>query len=114
MNKSIQTLQDYNFVLIKNLENTNFYHPIVVEKDICNESYIFKQSELAVYKDITNHKRNIVIDDIVLNPTQHYLIQTTEMGNFGQYCVGKPVYIFENQIEVEQDIYHYYFMQFSG
>lgn len=108
-----QNTNNYEFIFIKDRENTHLYHPIQIEQDICNESYIFKKSALAVYVADLDTYVHMSIDDVVLDPQTKYLIQTKEMGNFGYYSVGNPLYIFENQIEVENDIYHYYFMQFS-
>ena len=108
MNKTdIPKPTEYTFVFIRDYNN-NYYHPILVELDICNESINLKRSHLVVYK------KNSVVIDKVLNSKHKYLIQTKEMGNFGYYSVGKPIHIFENQVEAESDIYHYFYMQFSG
>ena len=93
---------EYTFVFIKSRDHP-YYHPILVEHDLCNDSFCFKQSDVIVYD------KTILIDPL---DQQKYLIQTSEMGNFGYYSVGNPIHIFENQVEVELDIYHYYFMQF--
>jgi len=101
----------YSFVLVKNKENLDSYHPIQVKHNICNESYIFTQCMLELHKPIVY---KCVIDDTLLDSNTKYLIQFADTGNFGYYSVGNPPHIFENQTEIEQDIYHYYFMQFSG
>jgi hypothetical protein len=101
----------YSFVLILDKENSELYHPIQVEPDICNDSFIFKQCKIAIMSECL--QESIIIDDEVLDPNVNYLIQMREMGNYGIYSVGTGIQIFENQIEVEQDIYHYYYMTFS-
>ena len=98
---------EYTFVLIKDRDHS-YYHPVLVEQDICNESFIFKNAHLMVCKE------NTMLNNVIIEPQQKYLIQTKDMGNFGYYSVGNPIHIFENQVEVELDIYHYYFMQFCG
>jgi hypothetical protein len=103
---------DYSFVLIKDKDNSELYNPIKVEQDICNDSFIFKRCNLAIL-DSCLQDNSCIIDDVVLDPSTNYLIQTLEMGNFGFYSVGNPIQIFENQVEVENDIYHYFFMEFS-
>uniref|UniRef100_A0A6C0HXW1 Uncharacterized protein n=1 Tax=viral metagenome TaxID=1070528 RepID=A0A6C0HXW1_9ZZZZ len=105
------TEDDYSFVLIKDEDNSELYHPIKVEPDFCNDSFIFKNCKLAILDSCLQDK--ILIDDVVLDHSANYLIQTREMGHFGVYSVGNGIKIFENQVEVEQDIYHYYFMKFS-
>ena len=100
----------YTFVLIKNKENREIYHPIMVEYDSCNkDAYLLKESILAVYK---KEKSYINIDDAILDPTEKYLIQMKDTGDFAYYSVGNPLHIFENQQEIEQDIYHYYYAFF--
>ena len=105
--------REYSFVLIKDIDNPEMYHPIKVEPDICNESFNFKHCNLAIFSNSINKCQQIMIDDVVLDPSLDYLIQMQEIGHFGIYSVGNGIQIFENQVEVEQDIYHYYFMQFS-
>jgi len=106
-------MTEYSFVLIQDKENSEFHNPIQVKRDVCNDSFIFKRCELAILSSCLQDKKCIIIDDIVLDPSNDYLIQTQEMGNFGVYSVGNGIQIFENQVEVEEDIYHYYFMEFS-
>ena len=101
----------YSFVLIQDKENSELYHPIQVERDICNDSFIFKECNLAIMSQCLQEQ--IIIDNEILDNGVKYLIQTREMGNYGIYSVGTGIQIFENQIEVEQDIYHYYYMKFS-
>jgi len=106
------TEYDYSFVLIKDKDNYEFYNPIKVERDICNYSFVFKKCNLAILSSCLQEKI-CIIDDVVLDPSIDYLIKTREMGNFGIYSVGNGIKIFENQAEIEEDIYHYYFMEFS-
>jgi hypothetical protein len=89
----------------------DIFHPIQTKHNICNESYLFNQCMLEVYNPIIY---KCIIDDTLLDANAKYLIQFANTGNFGYYSVGKLLHIFENQTEIEQDIYHYYFMQFSA
>ena len=99
---------NYHFILIKNNTN-NTYHPLIIEKDICNdEVYNFERSHINLFEN-----ECIVIEDIILDANRNYLIQDLDTGKFGYYSVGNPIIIFENQEEIEQDIYHFYFMEFS-
>jgi len=101
---------DYSFVFIKSKTELDVYHPINIEIDICNGDYIFNIDSFGIYT-YSLHVYKHIIEDKLLNNDNKYLIQTNS-GKFGYYSVGKPIHIFENE-EVETDIYHFYFMNFS-
>ena len=107
----VMPTEKYSFVLILSNKSDDLYNPINIEIDKCNDSYELNRCKLSLC--LKNSTKTTIIKDKFLDGNKKYLIQTKDTGEFGYYCVGKPIHIYEEQEKAESDIYHFYFMEFA-
>jgi len=102
----------YKFVFIKTNE-PNVVNLIEVVQDVTLEdTYQFYRSnaEIDYLEEYENSEP--LLDTNVFEYNKNYLIQYIETGDFGYWNNG-VANVFINSIDIENDIYHYFYMQFS-
>lgn len=93
--------QHYDFVYAKNLDRENVNPPsflLEIQKDICSPDLY--------------HFIPLVISTQTIDKDKQYLIQYKATGEFG-YVQNEKDYLFENQKEIEWDVYHFFYMYYS-
>lgn len=105
----------YKFVFIKS-NRPNIVNLIEVVQDVLLPStYQFYRSNIEFNNeeyDNNNNNNETLLHSNELESDKHYLIQFIETGDFG-YWENGVANVFINSIDIENDIYHYFYMQFS-
>ena len=102
----------YKFVFIKT-NQPNVVNLIEVVQDVTlQDTYQFYRSnaEIDYFEEYENSEP--LLDTNVFEYNKNYLIQYIETGDFGYWNNG-VANVFINSIDIENDIYHYFYMQFS-
>jgi hypothetical protein len=92
---------NYHFVHAKNLNPDETNPPfflLEIQKDICSPE-LYQFIPLAISTESIHNEKQ-------------YLIQYEETGEFG-YVQNEKDYLFENQKEIEWDVYHFFYMYYS-
>lgn len=92
---------NYDFVYAKNLDPEKTNPPfflLEIQKDICSPELY--------------HLIPLVISTESIQKEKQYLIQYKDTGEFG-YVQNEEDHLFENQKEIEWDVYHFFYMYYS-